>query len=126
MLKRKFYDSLLRWKSSHGKECLLVKGARQIGKTFIIDLFGKRNYSSYLYLNFILDKTAAECFGDNLNADEIFKLISASWGIFELRTTLLLNTFNLMCQSFTESLHKNGKAARNRTSRVGRFVKCAH
>ena len=43
MLKRKFYDSLLKWKSSHGKECLLVKGARQIGKTFIIDLFGKRN-----------------------------------------------------------------------------------
>ena len=44
MLKRKFYDSLLRWKSSHGKECLLVKGARQIGKTFIIDLFGKTGW----------------------------------------------------------------------------------
>ena len=84
MLKRKFYDSLLRWKSSHGKECLLVKGARQIGKTFIIDLFGKRNYSSYLYLNFILDKTAAECFGDNLNADEIFKMISARYPRFHL------------------------------------------
>lgn len=84
MLKRKFYDSLLKWKSSHGQECLLVKGARQIGKTFIIDLFGKRNYSSYLYLNFILDKASAECFGDNLNADEIFKRISARYPRFHL------------------------------------------
>lgn len=84
MLKRKFYDSLLSWKASHGQECLLVKGARQIGKTFIIDYFGKTNYSSYLYLNFILDKTAAECFGDNLDADEIFKLISIRYPHFRL------------------------------------------
>lgn len=84
MLKRKFYDSLLQWKSSHRKECLLVKGARQIGKTFIIDYFGKNNYSSYLYLNFILDKTAAECFGDNITADEIFKQISARYQRFHL------------------------------------------
>ena len=55
-----------------------------------------------------------------------FRLISATWGIFELRMTPLPDTFEPMCQSFTESLHKNGKAARNRTSRVGRFVKCAH
>lgn len=46
MLKRKFYDTLLEWKSAHGQECLLVKGARQVGKTFIIDHFGKANYSS--------------------------------------------------------------------------------
>ncbi len=84
MLKRKFYDSLLQWKSSHRKECLLVKGARQIGKTFIIDYFGKNNYSSYLYLNFILDKTAAGCFGDDITAGEIFKQISARYQRFRL------------------------------------------
>lgn len=84
MLKRKFYDSLLKWKTSHRKECLFVKGARQIGKTFIIDYFGRSNYSSYLYLNFILDKTAAECFGDNVNADEIFRRISVRYPRFHL------------------------------------------
>ena len=77
MLKRKFYDSLLEWKSNHGQECLLVKGARQVGKTFIIDYFGNANYSSYLYLNFVLNKEAAECFGDNLDADVIFKRFTA-------------------------------------------------
>ena len=84
MLKRKFYGKLLEWKSSHGQECLLVKGARQVGKTFIIDYFGKRNYSSYLYFNFVLDKTAADCFGDNLDADVIFKRISARYPQFHL------------------------------------------
>lgn len=34
--RRKFYDLLLRWKTEKHQECLLVKGARQIGKTFII------------------------------------------------------------------------------------------
>lgn len=52
MLKRKFHDTLAKWKASHGRECLFVKGARQIGKTFIIDQFGKRDYSSYIYINF--------------------------------------------------------------------------
>lgn len=84
MLKRKFYDVLLDWKSNHGQECLLVKGARQIGKTYIIDHFGKTNYTSYLYLNFVLNKESAECFGDNLDADVIFKRISARYPRFRL------------------------------------------
>lgn len=53
MLKRKIYDRLLDWKSKKSRECLLVRGARQIGKTFIIEEFGKKQYKSYVYLNFI-------------------------------------------------------------------------
>ena len=53
MLKRKFYDTLLSWKKQKPQTCLLVKGARQIGKTFIIEKFGKENYKSYIYINFI-------------------------------------------------------------------------
>ena len=40
MLKRKIYQKLLVWKKQKQQECLLVKGARQIGKTYIIDYFG--------------------------------------------------------------------------------------
>ncbi len=39
MLKRKFYDRLLEWKERKNNTCLLVRGARQIGKTYIIDVF---------------------------------------------------------------------------------------
>lgn len=47
MLKRKFYDRLIEWKNNKNQSCLLVKGARLIGKTYIIDYFGKNNYASY-------------------------------------------------------------------------------
>lgn len=53
MLKRKFYAKLLEWKRTKNQTCLLVKGARQIGKTYIIDYFGRMNYASYIYINFI-------------------------------------------------------------------------
>lgn len=42
MLKRKITDFLLNWKKTKQKECLLIKGARQVGKTFIVDDFGKK------------------------------------------------------------------------------------
>ena len=62
MLKRKFTDILLNWKNNKSKECLLVKGARQIGKTFIIEDFGKRYYKSYIYINFFKNPEAKEIF----------------------------------------------------------------
>ena len=84
MLKRKIYDTLLEWKTSHSKECLLVKGARQIGKTFILDYFGRQNYSSYLYLNFILNPESRDIFAGSLDAGEIFKAISIQFPQFRL------------------------------------------
>ena len=39
MLRRKFYNTLLKWSKEKNQECLLVRGARQIGKTYIIDYF---------------------------------------------------------------------------------------
>ena len=115
MLKRKFYNKLLKWKSTHGQECLLVKGARQIGKTFIIDYFGRHNYSSYLYFNFVIDKTAAECFGDNLDADIVFKRITARYPQFHLvpgDTLLFLDEIQSCPRARTalKSLAMDGKA----------------
>ncbi len=61
-LKRKFYDKLKEWKNSENKNCLLVKGARQIGKTYIIDVFAHENYKSYIYINFVLGIIGELCF----------------------------------------------------------------
>ena len=51
MLRRKAYENLLNWKSERHQEkvtkALLVKGARQVGKTYIINEFGQNEYSSY-------------------------------------------------------------------------------
>jgi len=73
MLKRKFYNKLLDWKKTKNETCLLVKGSRQIGKTYIIDYFGKENYKSYIYINFIESPQTADIFEGELSADEIYK-----------------------------------------------------
>lgn len=73
MLKRKFYNKLLDWKKNKDKSCLLVKGARQIGKTYIIDYFGRQNYQSYIYINFIESPKVSDIFEGELSANEIYK-----------------------------------------------------
>jgi len=76
MLQRKILQTFIEWKKAKKKECLLVKGARQIGKTFIIEKFGKEYYSSYIYINFIENPESRTIFDGSLEADEIYKKIS--------------------------------------------------
>ena len=76
MLKRKIYDTLIEWKKTKSRECLLVKGARQVGKTFIIEQFGRDNYENYIYLNFYKNPEYKEIFEGSLDAVEIYKKIS--------------------------------------------------
>ncbi len=76
MLRRKFMQLLKDWKDKKSKECLLVKGARQIGKTYIIDLFGRENYGNYIYINFLLDPRIKSAFDGVLSAEEIYKSLS--------------------------------------------------
>ena len=75
--RRKFYDRLLRWKVEKHQECLLVKGARQIGKTFIIEKFGHEQYESFLEFNFVLDPEACSIFDGSLKAEDLYRKISA-------------------------------------------------
>lgn len=76
MLKRKIYKDLLEWRAKKSMECLLVQGARQIGKTFIIEDFGKNHYASYIYLNFYQNPEHKKIFDGSLEAAEIYKKIS--------------------------------------------------
>lgn len=53
MMKRKIYDQLLGWKQNRkGEVALLIEGARRIGKSYIVEEFGKREYDSYLVIDF--------------------------------------------------------------------------
>ena len=54
MLKRKILENLVNWKETKHHECLLIKGARQVGKTYIIKEFGKQYYKKMVYINFFL------------------------------------------------------------------------
>lgn len=53
VFKRKIYDRLIEWKdTSKGKSALLLEGARRIGKSTIVEEFGKREYRSYILIDF--------------------------------------------------------------------------
>ncbi len=67
MLERKITNILNEWKQEKKKPCLLVRGARQVGKTFIIDDFAKKNYETYIYINFELMPEYKKIFDGNLD-----------------------------------------------------------
>ena len=75
--RRKFYDWMMQWKATKHHECLLVKGARQIGKTFIVEKFGREQYESFIEFNFVLDPEACAIFDGSLKADDLYRKISA-------------------------------------------------
>lgn len=52
-LKRTIYPELLKWKNEGSGKVLEVNGARQVGKTYILDKFAKENYKTYIYINMV-------------------------------------------------------------------------
>lgn len=52
MLKRKATDAIKNWVNSKEKKCLVVQGARQTGKTYIIERFAEENYEEFVEINF--------------------------------------------------------------------------
>lgn len=87
MLKRKVYNELLEWKKERKKglkKCLIVKGARQVGKSFIIKEFGKNEYKSFIAIDFFKQPNLKSIFNGELSADEIYKRMTANIPNIEL------------------------------------------
>ncbi len=72
--KRKIYDEILKWKSeSNGKTALLIEGARRIGKSTIVEEFAKREYDSYILIDFNKASSRVQNLFDDLDdLDHIF------------------------------------------------------
>lgn len=80
MLKRKIYNQLLQWKEDRRnglKKCLTLKGARQVGKTYIIKEFGMKEYGSFIYIKFYENPILKEIFDKALTAKDIFSRMTA-------------------------------------------------
>lgn len=91
MLNRRITEYLLNWKQKADKKPLVIRGARQVGKTFIVDKFGKNNYKNYIYINFEKDVDMKNVFNGNLDVDEIvqkMKLKNPNF-VFEPKETLI-------------------------------------
>lgn len=75
-LTRKIDMYLDEWKNKKDRYPLIVKGARQIGKTEAIETFAKNNYFSVVEINFVLQKQYKAIFDDGFDVDTIIKNIS--------------------------------------------------
>ncbi|MBN2662297.1 MAG: ATP-binding protein [Bacteroidales bacterium] len=88
-MKRLAYNQLLSWKNDKNKKPLLLQGARQVGKTYLINEFGKNEYKNYIYLNFEQNLDIKIFFQKNLDPKIIIQNI-------ELYTGTKINSKNTL------------------------------
>lgn len=81
IMKRKVYNELIEWKNSPNRKPLILSGARQVGKTWLMKELGKNEYKNYVYLNFDLDDRLENLFETDYNIDRILLAIQAITGI---------------------------------------------
>ncbi|MBQ6505168.1 MAG: ATP-binding protein [Flexilinea sp.] len=99
-MKRKIYDRLLRWKKEDsGKSCLLIQGARRVGKSYIVEEFAKNEYKSYILIDF--NRTSPEISNLFLNdlddLDTFFLKLKAAYNIplYERDSLIILDEVQL-------------------------------
>lgn len=89
-MERSIYSSLKKWKESSTRKPLILQGARQVGKTYILKEFGAREYSEVLYINCDDNNDMQNMFVD-YDVDRIIRSLSAISGIsIKPSTTLLI------------------------------------
>ena len=88
MIKRRIIDELKEWKSGKYRKPLVLRGARQVGKTTAVNEFG-RSYDNYLYFN-LEDENSRDIFERNLPLDDMISLLYALQGQTQREGTTLL------------------------------------
>jgi len=78
MLQRKIFDYLVNRKKSENKKPLVIKGLRQVGKTFIVKEFGKKYYKSVVYLDFRVNENLREIFDNSFIINDLVSQITAN------------------------------------------------
>lgn len=69
-------EKLVAWKSSDERKPMVLKGARQVGKTWLMKEFGKNYYKSFVYFNFDEEDELKSIFETNKNPQRIIELLS--------------------------------------------------
>lgn len=72
-MKRFIMDKLIEWKNSSSRKPLILKGARQVGKTYILKEFGRLNYSNVVYFNFDHDSDLSALFKNTKDPKRIIE-----------------------------------------------------
>ena len=80
-MKRKIEERLLAWKDkTNNRLPLIVNGARQVGKTYILRKFGAEQFRNVVYINLETNLTVASYFSDNITPERLLRYLEASTG----------------------------------------------
>lgn len=113
-MKRFIMDKLLQWKNSSTRKPLILKGARQVGKTYILKQFGRENYNNTVYFNFDHDEGLKELFLNTKDPKRIIEQLTlATNQTIDAKNTLIffdeiqecpdaLNSLKYFCEETPE------------------------
>ena len=92
-MRRTAMEKLVAWKSSDERKPMVLKGARQVGKTWLMKEFGKNYYKSFVYFNFDEEDELKSIFETNKNPQRIIELLSMIAGekIYPLDTLIIFD-----------------------------------
>lgn len=79
-MRRSIYTRLLKWKESPTRKPLMLYGARQVGKTYILKEFGEREFENMVYVNCYLNAAVRTLFSEDKNVDRLLLGLSALSG----------------------------------------------
>lgn len=79
-MKREIISELLKWKNSNNRKPLIIHGARQVGKTYIVKQFGKENYDNLIYVNFETNQELSLQISESIDAKYIINKLELFYG----------------------------------------------
>ena len=94
MLERKIQEQLQEWKNRSNRKSLVVSGARQVGKTYAVERFGRECYPETIIVNFKETPSAASIFRGDLSVDGMVQALRFRYPEHEVapgRTLLFLD-----------------------------------
>lgn len=79
-MEREIINKLIEWKESNNRKPLIIHGARQVGKTYIIKKFGKKYYDNLIYVNFETNQEISSQISEDINAKYIINKLELFYG----------------------------------------------
>ncbi len=89
-MKRYTINKLIEWKNNPDKKPLIIRGARQVGKTWLMKEFGKTQYKKTIYINFELEDLMREHFSKDLNTGRIIEGLELEHSKIDPENTLII------------------------------------
>ena len=111
-MKRDIYHKLMTWKDADSRKPLILRGARQVGKTYILQAFGKKEYDQIAYFNFEEDPALNDFFKGRIQPEKIIEKLAIylETQIFPGKTLIIFDEIQSSPETLTSLKYFNEQA----------------